>query len=197
MRYKLPYLIGIMTTAALVALALQHRVATAPKIDSAVIAASENDTEIAALGRVEPQSEEIRVGAEISGKIARLFVREGDRVVRGQVLAVLENSDLHARLTSAEARIQEKEAELRRIVNGARQEERKEARASVDEAYAVLENTRSEAERREGLFARGIITREEAERIRRELQVATARHEAARERLELLDSGPREEDRAK
>src|SRR5262249_39092993 len=124
-------------------------------------------------------------------------VREGDRVLRGQVLAVLEKSDLRARLASAEARIKEREAELRRIVNGARDEERREAKTAVDETYAVLEKARTQTERRDGLFAKGIITREEDERSHREFQVATARHEAARERLTLMDTEAREEDRAK
>ena len=57
---------------------------------------------IAAPGLVEPLSEEIKVGSEISGRLQQVLVEEGNRVRRGQILAVLSNDDFRARLSSAE-----------------------------------------------------------------------------------------------
>ena len=47
-----------------------------------------------------------------------------------------------ARVRSAEAELRLKEAELRRVINGARDQERREAAATLAEAEAVLENAR-------------------------------------------------------
>lgn len=51
---------------------------------------------VAGPGRVEPLSENIQIGSELSGKIKLVNVEEGDPVHKGQVLAVLQNDDYRA-----------------------------------------------------------------------------------------------------
>ena len=148
-------------------------------------------------GRVEPVSEEISVSAQISGKLQAVFVEEGNRVQAGQVLAVLEHRDFRARVASAEAEVALREAELRRVVNGARDQERREAAAALAEAEAVLANARLELERRQNLWKERVVSREEVDRAEQQARVAQARVDAARERHSLLDADAREEDRAR
>lgn len=152
---------------------------------------------IAAPGRVEPHSEEIKVGAEIGGRLRAVLAEEGDRVSRGQPIAYLQDSDYRARLASAEAQLARREAELRRVVNGARGEERREALSAVREAEAVMLNQQTELERRRGLYRTGDIAREEVERAERQFNVARARYDAALERHSFLDASAREEDVAR
>lgn len=152
---------------------------------------------IAAPGRVEAVSEEIRVSSELSGRLKSVNVEEGDRVERGQVLAEIENADYHARVAAGEAELAQREAELRRILNGARREERREAEAAVQAAKAVLDNAKSEAMRRRGLADRSVISRDEAERYERAFQVAGAQYEQAKQHFEFVDAQAREEDQAK
>src|SRR5689334_3559094 len=75
-----------------------------------VAAKAVNGGLIAAPGRVEAISEEIRVSSELSGRLKSVNVEEGDRVKRGQVLAELENADYLARVASAEAELALREA---------------------------------------------------------------------------------------
>jgi HlyD family secretion protein len=152
---------------------------------------------IAAPGRVEAISEEIRVSSQLSGRLKKVNVEEGDRVQRGQVLAELENDDYKARVAAADAELQQREAELRRTINGARDQERREAEAAKQSAQAVLDNARSEAQRRRGLADRNVISRDEAERFERAYQVARAQYEQAAQHFALLDAPPREEDRSR
>jgi HlyD family secretion protein len=158
---------------------------------------SVNDGLIAAPGRVEAISEEVRVSSELSGRLKSVNVEEGDRVKRGQILAELENADYRARVASAEAELAQREAELRRTVNGSRAEERREADAAKQAGKAVLENARSEAERRRGLAVRGVISRDEADRYERAYRVAQAEFEEASQHFALVDAQAREEDRSK
>jgi HlyD family secretion protein len=151
---------------------------------------------IAAPGRVEAVSEEIRVSSELSGRLKKVYVEEGDRVQRGDVLAELVNDDFRARVAVAEAELAQREAELRRTVNGAREQERREAEASMQAAKAVLDNAKNEAERRRGLADRNVISRDEAERYERAYQVARAQYEQAGQHFALVDAEAREEDRA-
>ena len=152
---------------------------------------------IAAPGRVEAVSEEVRVSSELSGRLKIVNVEEGDRVMRGQVLAELENADYRARVANAEAELAQREAELRRTVNGSRTEERREAEAAKQAEKAILENAKSEAERRRGLAERGVISRDEADRYERGYRVAQAEYEQASQRFALVDAAAREEDQAK
>jgi HlyD family secretion protein len=156
-----------------------------------------NEGLIAAPGRVEAISEEVRVSSELSGRLKSVNVEEGDRVKRGQVLAELENADYRARVAGAEAELVLREAELRRTINGSRAEERREAEAAKQAGQAILENVKSEAERRRGLAERGVISRDEAERYERAYRVAQAEYEQASQRFALVDAEAREEDRSK
>src|SRR5215470_7612269 len=47
---------------------------------------------IAGPGRVEPFSEDIKIGSELSGRLKSVNVEEGDTIHRGQTLAELENA---------------------------------------------------------------------------------------------------------
>jgi HlyD family secretion protein len=161
--------------------------AVAPKHEAALIAGP---------GRVEPYSEDIKIGSELSGRLKSVLVEEGDAIHRRQVLAELENADYLAEVESAKASVVAKEAALRKVINGARRQERNEAWSSVDEAKAVLENAQSEARRRQELFAAGVVSREELDRYASEGDVAKAKYEAAVQQHLLVDDHAREEDRS-
>jgi HlyD family secretion protein len=151
---------------------------------------------VAGPGRVESASEEIKIGAELSGKIRNVLVEEGDKVSRGQLLASLENDDYLALVDAAEAAVRVKQAALRKIVNGARVQERSQALSVVRAAEAVLGDAQAELQRRQKLFETNAIAREELDRALREYDVAKAQYEEAQERHSLVDAKSREEDRA-
>ena len=197
MNRKLAYSVALFAIVGLAAaFFLAGKGRTSPT-GAVVKADSEPMALVAAPGRVEPVSEEINISSELRGKLRSVMVEEGDRVQQGQAIAVLVNDDYRAAVASAEAQLKQKEAELRRVVNGARNQERREAWQGVKEAEAMLENARAEMERRQSLYAKGVIAREEVDRADREYKVAKARFDAAGERHALVDDAAREEDRSK
>ena len=151
---------------------------------------------VAGPGRIEPNSEDIKVGSEISGKLNQVLVEEGEQVKRGQLLAVMVNDDYRAHMESAAAQVKQREAELRKVINGARTQERREAFSTVLQAKAVLANARSQADRYTKLFEAGVVSREESERFSREYDVAKAHYEETVQHHALVDADAREEDRA-
>jgi HlyD family secretion protein len=150
---------------------------------------------ISSPGRVEAVSEEIRVSSELSGRLHSVPVEEGDRVHKGQVIAQIENGDYIARVSATEATLAQRQAELERIINGARYQERRAAEANVQAAKAVLDNAGREAERRRNLADHEMISRDEAERYQRAYQVAQAEYERASQEFSLIDADARVEDR--
>lgn len=167
-----------------------HRQATATPAQTPL----EQGQYVAGPGRVEPLSEDIQVGSELSGKLREVLVEEGDHVRPGQVVAILENADLRAQIQTATAQVRQNEAELRKTINGARTEERREALSSVQENAAVLENARAEMQRHNQLFDAGIISREAKEQYVREFEVAKAKYDEAANHHALIDDKTREED---
>jgi ABC exporter DevB family membrane fusion protein len=149
---------------------------------------------VAAAGRVEPVSEEMRLGFDIPGKIKEVFVEEGDSVRKGQPLARLVDDDIQARLVQAQDNAAAYKAALDKTVAGARPMERSEAAEALREAESVLDNARRENERRAKLVGSGAVSREEADRATRDFLVALQEANRARERFHLVDDPAREED---
>ncbi len=189
----------LVTIAVVMALIISVKLITARSKPANVPAAASTKQSpllVAGPGKVEPFSENIELGSELSGKIKTVSVEEGDIVHRGQTLAELQNDDYRAQVLSAEAQVIAKEATLRKVVNGARHQERSEALSSVSEAQASMENSKSEMQRRQKLFAAGVISREEMERYTSQYNVDQAKYQAAVEHHALVDDHAREEDQA-
>ncbi len=197
MSRPIAYLLSLAIITAAISLYFLMRRVKASQVNGTSSTETEPKGVVAAPGRVEALSEEIKIGSEISGKIRSLLVEEGDRVRRGQVVAVLENDDYKAAVASGEAALSEKEAQVRRVINGAREQERREAWAAVQEADAARSNARSQMERRQRLYAEGISAREEVDRTQWEFRVAEARYEAAVQHHALINDKAREEDQSK
>ncbi len=180
--------------------------------------AAQNTTEkqtaaklIAAPGVVEAVSEEIEVGAEIAGKLKQVLVEEGEQVLKGQTIAVLENSDFEAQIAAAktnietlrrqketaEARVLQANAERARIFNGARPEERREARQSYEQTLPNVEQAKREALRRGKLYESGDVSREEYERAKRDLEFLQKQSDATREKYNVVNAEARKDDLGK
>lgn len=187
------WLTGILFAAAAALVFFRDPSGARPDVAQAA-AAPQTVRSVVAPGRVEPVSEEVAIGTELDGKLAAVLVEEGQSVRKGQRLATLANADFAARLALAESAVAERQAELDRLRNGARPQERKETAAFVNEARAVLEQARAERDRRRFLLDRGAISRAEFETADREFNVAQARVEAVRQRDSLVNAPSRAED---
>jgi HlyD family secretion protein len=166
----------------------------AVSVKEAVSASASVPAWVAAPGRVEPISEEMRLGFDTPGKIREVLVEEGDAVRQGQVLARLAADELQARVEAAAQTLAAREADLAKVLAGARDMERQEARAALQEARAILSEAQVEHVRRQQLLSKEVLSVEEANRAEREYLVATERLDAARQRFRLVDDPAREED---
>lgn len=167
-----------------------------------------SENTVVAPGVVEAISEEIEVGAEIPGKLKQVLVEEGDQVVKGQMIAVLENSDFEAQIVSAKTQIetlrrQKETAESRtlqaktertRIFNGSRPEERREALQTYEQTLPNVEQAKREVKRREKLYASGDVSREEIKRAKRDLETLQKQSSATREKYNVVNADARKDD---
>lgn len=146
---------------------------------------------LTASGTVE--ATETHLGFQAPGRIREIRVEEGDSVGAGDTLAVLDRSGALARREAAEAEIEAARAALRELETGPRRQELEQARAAVRAAEQRREDARRDLERTRTLFEGGAASREALDKAETRLEVATAEWEQARERLSLLEDGPRAE----
>ncbi len=169
-------------------------------------------------GTVEART--ISVGSRAGGRVKEVVVREGDRVVAGQKLLVLEAGDLEAQLLQAQGQLDQAQANLEKLEKGARPEEIEQARARATTATAAFEQTRTGArseeiagaqarlaaqeaaaqkaqldvERFRLLFSKGAASRSELDNAETNLKAAAAQRDALRETLDELKHGSRKEE---
>ena len=197
MRKRIVYAALLLASAALgAAIAIHARTGASPAGDQAAPAPPAENA-ICAAGRVEPVSEEIKIGSQIAGVLRQVNVDEGQRVAKGAEIASVENGDYQARVAQAGATVALRQAELDRLVNGARDQERREAASAVEEAKAVLANAKTEIDRRRSLYRTGDISRSDWERAEREYAVAEARLSQASQHYAFVDAPARADELAR
>ena len=158
--------------------------------------ASSGTPGIAAGGLVEPAGEERVIIPQLSGRLAKVYIGEGDRVTAGQLIAEIENTEYRAALAAATAEVARRDADYAKAKAGARREEIDAAGAARGEALAAEQQAGAEYARRRAMAAQKLIAAEALELARSQSQAATARRERADAELALLRAGTRAEDLA-
>lgn len=97
--------------------------------------------EVSVTGRVKP-AEAVDLAFEKAGKVANIYVKVGDKVTAGQLLMNLDNADIAAQLTQAEAELKTQKAKLDELKAGTREEEIKVQEVKVENAKTDLEEAK-------------------------------------------------------
>ncbi len=140
----LPVLMGLMATGiVLVGGATFFAIAPKkPKIDLAKLTvpvqAQNLTVRITANGTVQP-IQSVNLSPKTSGRLAKLFVEQGDQLQQGQMVAQMENAELQAQLAKAKADLNQAQARLAESKAGSRKEEIDQAQARLDQAKANLD----------------------------------------------------------
>jgi HlyD family secretion protein len=82
--------------------------------------------------------QKINLSPEDSGRIAKLYVNEGDRVQKGQIIARMNSEKFQAQANQYQALLNKAVADLEQKLSGTREEEIAEAKARVVTAQASV-----------------------------------------------------------
>ncbi len=126
--------------------------------------------EVYGLGSVEAKTSS-NLGFETGGTLAALNADQGDKIIRGQIIARLDSTAQEARVKRAEAALAQANAD------------RERAAAGVQKAVAIEQQKRSVDNRRQNLVARGTVSAEAAEASRADALAAAADLVLARAQL--------------
>jgi HlyD family secretion protein len=139
------------------------------------------------------EATEAALGFQLAGRIAWIGVREGASVMAGEEVARLDQDELHARYRAADAGVAAARALLAELERGARPEEIAEGRAALRAAEEREADAQRDLQRAGRLFEGGAISREMLDKAETAARVAEAAGDQARERVRLLEEGPRGE----
>lgn len=110
---------------------------------------------VSASGEIKPKTY-VNIGANAYGKITRLYVKEGEQVKHGQLLAQLENVQPGADVAANRAAL-----EVARTDTVAADAGLKTAQADLNRARADAQRAKLDYERAEGLFKAALIAKQE------------------------------------
>jgi HlyD family secretion protein len=112
---------------------------------------------VSASGEIKPKTY-VNIGANAFGKITHLYVKEGDRVRKGQLLAQLENVQSAADVAATKASLAASRTDA-----VAASANLNTAKADLDRAKADAEKSRLDWSRAEGLYKEQLISKAEYE----------------------------------
>lgn len=146
--------------------------------------------QLTSVGRVIPAAnDQAHVASPVSGVVARNLMRVGQRVAKGQLIAVLKQtatSAEQAQVRASVAQVQSQNAQAA-IENARLEAERRAADGEVKEGKVRLELAKKESDRTKRLYDQGIIPLQDLQRDEAERDAAEAVWQAATERRTALN----------
>ncbi|HVT93239.1 MAG TPA: efflux RND transporter periplasmic adaptor subunit [Bryobacteraceae bacterium] len=136
----------------------------------------------------------IEVAAKVVGKVAWIGVDKGDRVAQGQVMVRLEDDEYRAQLLQAEGQLENLQAKLQELENGARPEEIAKARADMEQSQADVVNAKVTLDRTAELVRDGVLSRQSLDDARAKYDAYSARTLSLKHTYDLEKLGPRKEE---
>lgn len=139
------------------------------------------------------ETTEADLGFQTPGRIDSLLVHEGDAVVAGQRLAVLDRGELVARRAAAAAQVAAQRARLSELERGFRPEEIAQGRAALRAAEQRVTDATRDRTRARNLFQGGVISQQALDAAETAATLAEAERDRLRDQVTLLEQGPRVE----
>ena len=160
----------------------------------------------------------VNISPKTAGRLEALYVEQGDRMEKGQAIALMENDQVQAQFDRAKSNLAEAQARLAEAQAGPRIEEIEQARASLNQAQARLAEAQARIpediaqlefqvdsaqsrfdlaqdrlQRNQTLLAEGAIAQDRFDEVRNEYRSAQAALAEARQRLQQAKNTNRPE----
>ena len=159
--------------------------------------AQEESVLLASPGRIEGQSDILEVGAGIDGVIQSIFVKEGQKIRKGEIVAELDCREIKSSLPLAKSEAESLKQVRVRLLRGGRPQEREGAAQRTAKAKANSEHASNQTDRQRQLFEAHTISKSAYDDARRDATVAQSEYQLAAQEEALVNAGPLLEEVAK
>ena len=144
-------------------------------------------------GQVDGSS--VRVSGKLAGRVAEIYVSEGDTVKAGDTLVHIHSSLVESQLRQSEAMQQAAQATNSKVDAGTRSQVIQSARDLMTQAEAAVTIARKTYDRVNRLYQEGVTTAQKRDEAKAALDAAVAGHAAARSQYQLALSGAQSQDK--
>ena len=178
---KLRWRVVSLLLAALVLGALAVRWWLGPLVFVEPVARHELVQTVVASGHMETPHR-VDIGAQMTGRVVRVPVVEGQTVRAGDRLVEIESTELRAIERQAEVAVVQAQARLRQL----REVQTPVAEQNLRQSQINLDNARSAYRRNQELFQKGFIGEAALDDLRKSLELADAQNRSAQKQVETL-----------
>ena len=132
-------------------------------------------TVVSGTGQIKPKNY-VNLGAMMLGRVTHFYVKEGERVKKGEVVATIENIQQAATVDAQKATIDAAKTDINAYIAA-----EKTAEANVEHAKADLEQKQLDFKRAQGLYADGVMSKQDfdAKKAAYDIDVATVNQNIA------------------
>ncbi|UCE93015.1 MAG: efflux RND transporter periplasmic adaptor subunit [Flavobacteriaceae bacterium] len=141
------------------------------------------------------ETTQIRVGSEVPGRIDSIFVKLGDEVEKGQLLASIKSDILDAKMQQAEGAYSAAESLNEKATKGAREEEIMAVKNKYEMAKSQYEFAEKSYQRLRNMYKDSLISSQQMDEMTFKRNAAEEQMKAAESLYEMVRKGAREEDK--
>ncbi len=143
---------------------------------------------VSASGKIFPETE-VKISSDVSGEVVELFVREGDSVVAGQILAKIRPDEYQSAVERGQAALNSAQAQRKISAAGAESTaaQIEQLRAEKSRVAAQLEAAQNAHRRNEQLHREGVISQQEFENSLSNLRTLESAYAAAEATLKAAE----------
>ncbi len=142
------------------------------------------------------EARRVLVAGKIPGRLERLFVHEGDMVVKDSLVAIISSRELEAKKLQAEGALGAAKAQSNKANTGARAEEITALKAMKERAQDAADLAKTTFDRVQKLYNDGVIPLQKRDEAETQMKTAVAAATAAKAQYEQAVAGARVEDKA-
>ena len=155
MKKILLIVLAVLVAAGLVAFMVIRQQSGYTKVYTATLTREDLSTVVSGTGQIKPKNY-VNVGATAMGRITHLYVKEGEKVRKGEVVASIENVQQEANVAGQQASIASAQTDIASYIAA-----EKTQQANVQHAQADLEQKQLDWKRAQALYKDGIDSQQQ------------------------------------
>ena len=142
------------------------------------------------------EARRVLVAGKVPGRIERLFVHEGDMVVKDSLIAVISSPEIEAKKMQARGALGAAKAQASKARNGARSEDITALKAMADRAQEAATLAKNTYNRVQKLYNEGVLPLQQRDEAETQMKASQSAADAARAQYNQAVAGARIEDKA-
>ena len=144
----------------------------------------------------EAEATEYRVSGKVPGRIETLFVKEGDKVQKGDTVVFIDCPEVRAKLEQVTALKNAASAQKTKALNGARKEQIEGAYELWQKAIVGETVMKKSYDRMKSLYDQKVVSAQKFDEVEAQYNAAVATTRAAKSQYDMAREGARKEERA-